>query len=236
MKTMRKKTLVIIPARGGSKRIPRKNIKQFLGKEIIGYPIEAAINSDAFDRVIVSTDDQEIADVAIKFGAEIPFFRTRVNSNDYATTYDVIQEVLEQLDEEFDYVCCIYPTSVFVSSLILKDALDLLEKTEDATSIVSVLSYTHPIQRALTIADKYLSSVSAEFYNTRTQDLETHYHDAGQFYIFKPRFVEGEKKLVTNKAIPYLLPESKAHDIDTLEDWAVSELKYKRLFDDKISE
>jgi N-acylneuraminate cytidylyltransferase len=228
---MSKKTLVIIPARGGSKRIPRKNIKQFLGKEIISYPIEAAINSKAFNRVVVSTDDQEIATVAQKFGADIPFLRTKKNSDDYATTYDVIKEVLEQLDEVFDYVCCIYPTSVFVSSDILTDALELLEETEDATSIVSVLSYSHPIQRALSIPDKYLNSISPEFYNTRTQDLKTHYHDAGQFYIFKPVSVEDEKKLVTNKAIPYLLSESKAHDIDSIEDWEISELKYKRLYD-----
>ncbi|ASP49838.1 pseudaminic acid cytidylyltransferase [Cognaticolwellia beringensis] len=226
---MNKKTLVIIPARGGSKRIPRKNIKQFLSKAIIGYPIEAALNSNVFDRVVVSTDDQEIADVALNFGADIPFLRTTKNSDDFATTYDVIQEVLEQLDEVYDYVCCIYPTSVFVNAVILKDALDILEKTKDATSIVSVLSYSHPIQRALSLPGKYLSSISPEFYNTRTQDLETHYHDAGQFYIFKPFFVEHEKKLVTNKAIPYLLPESRAHDIDSIEDWEVSEIKYKRL-------
>jgi len=229
MMTMSKKTLVIIPARGGSKRIPRKNIKQFLGKEIIAYPIEAALKSNKFDRVVVSTDDLEIADVALKFGAEIPFFRTKKNADDYATTYDVIQEVLEQLDEVFDYVCCIYPTSVFVNSFILKDAMELLAQTEDATSIVSVLSYSHPIQRALRIPGKYLSSVSPEFYNARTQDLETHYHDAGQFYIFKPLSVENEKKLVTNKAIPYLLSESRAHDIDSIEDWEVSELKYQCL-------
>jgi N-acylneuraminate cytidylyltransferase len=232
---MNKKTLVIIPARGGSKRIPRKNIKQFLGKEIIGYPIEAALNSNVFDRVVVSTDDQEIADVALKFGADIPFLRTTKNSDDYATTYDVIQEVLAQLEEVYDYVCCIYPTSVFVNAVILKDALEILEKTKDATSIVSVLSYSHPIQRALSLPDKYLRSVSPEFYNTRTQDLQTHYHDAGQFYIFKPLFVEDEKKLVTNKAISYLIPESRAHDIDSIEDWEISEIKYK-LLSDKIND
>ncbi|KMV28510.1 hypothetical protein AB733_23365 [Photobacterium swingsii] len=226
---MKNKILAIIPARGGSKRIPKKNIKSFFGREIITYSIEAAVKSEIFQKIIVSTDCNEIKSVALTAGAEVPFLRSETNSDDFATTFDVIKEVLAEVGEQFDYVCCIYPTSVFVSPEVLVDAYSKLNKNESATSIASVLQYSHPIQRSLTIDSEYLVSNHPEYYNSRSQDLEVNYHDAGQFYICRTVAVLEEERLITSRCIPYVLQDNHAQDIDTLEDWSIAELKYQLL-------
>lgn len=226
---MSNKILAIIPARGGSKRIPKKNIKPFLGRDIITYPIESAVTSEIFDKIIVSTDSSEIKRVAIETGAEVPFLRSAKNSDDFATTFNVIKEVISRLDEEYDYICCIYPTSVFVTADILKEAFNSLTSDKKASSIASVMQYSHPIQRSLNLHSKYLASNNPKLYNSRSQDLEKNYHDAGQFYICKTKEVLEEQRLITSHCIPYILNENKAHDIDTLEDWSTAELKYKLL-------
>ncbi|MEZ8788967.1 pseudaminic acid cytidylyltransferase [Vibrio splendidus] len=224
---MKNRILAIIPARGGSKRIPKKNIKPFFGREIITYPIDAAVKSSMFERVIVSTDCDDIKNVALMAGAEVPFLRSETNSDDFATTFDVIKEVLSKVEGRYDYVCCIYPTSVFVTPEVLASACRELDNDRSATSIASVLQYSHPIQRSLSINAKYLVSNHPDFYNCRSQDLEANYHDAGQFYIFRTNAVLEEERLITNSCIPYVLCDNHAQDIDTLEDWSIAELKYQ---------
>ncbi len=221
------KILAVIPARAGSKRIPNKNIKHFLGQEIISYPIKALLAVDSVETVLVSTDSEKIKTIAQKHGASIPFMRSAKNSDDFATTFDVILEVLESCPKVYDYVCCVYPTSVFVTVEMLEAAIQQLLLNTEATSIASVLEYSHPIQRALGIRNNYLISQKPECYNTRSQDLEATYHDAGQFYIFSPEAVKKEKRLITKACIPFVINANKAHDIDTQEDWDLAELKYQ---------
>ena len=219
--------LAIIPARAGSKRIPNKNLKTFLGKEIISYPIEALLGVVSVDTVIVSTDSEEIKSIALNYGASVPFMRSNKNSDDFATTYDVIEEVLNHCDETFDFVCCVYPTSVFVTSDMITEAIRLLINNSEASSIASVLEYSRPIQRSLTEANGFLVSNHPDCYNMRSQDLEVNYHDAGQFYIFKADAVKAEQRLITQECIPFVINPNHAHDIDTFDDWELAELKYK---------
>ena len=185
--------LAIIPARGGSKRIPRKNIKDFLGKPIIAYAIETALKSNLFDLVMVSTDDPEIAEVAKKYGASVPFTRSEKNSNDFATTADVLTEVLEwyrehkQLPETF---CCLYPTSPLVSETDLKNAYKQFEANKIPV-LISAVPYSFPIQRSFRLNDMQLvKPVEPENMLKRSQDLELTYHDAGAFYFFDTAFLE----------------------------------------------
>ncbi|QYJ85082.1 pseudaminic acid cytidylyltransferase [Shewanella mesophila] len=223
---MKPKVLAIIPARGGSKRIKRKNIKPFLGQEIIAYPIKAILESGVVNRLVVSTDDKEIACAAKKFGADVPFMRSAQNADDFATTFDVVEEVITQLEEKYDYVYCVYPTSVFVTSDLIRDALTALNTNPSATSIVTCVAYSNPIQRSLSCKDGYLQSNHPEFYNTRSQDLPKNYSDAGQLYLFKPDVVLQSKRLITDKCLPLELDESRTQDIDSEVDWALAELKY----------
>jgi pseudaminic acid cytidylyltransferase len=223
------KILAIIPARGGSKRILNKNLKTFLGKEIIRYPIEALLGVSSVDTVIVSTDSDKIKNIAIQYGALVPFMRSPKNSDDFATTFDVIAEVLETSIKKYDLVCCVYPTSVFVNGAMLAEAIRILSENPEASSIASVLEYSHPIQRSLIIQEGFLISNYPECYNIRSQDLETNFHDAGQFYIFKPEAVMLEKKLITKACIPYSINPNNAHDIDTVDDWKLAELKFNNL-------
>ena len=221
--------LAIIPARGGSKRIPRKNIKLFFGKPMIAYSIEAAIESGCFDKIIVSTDDAEIASVAEQYGAEVPFFRPDEISDDYATTLDVIQHALlwcQQNGYPVDMACCIYATAPFIKPRALKDGLSLLAET-GGDYVFSATSFPFPIQRALKLkAGGEVSMFHPEHLNTRSQDLEEAYHDAGQFYwgredAFlqgKPIFAEGSRVV--------LLPRNEVQDIDTEEDWLNAENLY----------
>ena len=224
------KNLAIITARGGSKRIPRKNIRDFLGKPIIAYSIQTAIKSGVFDEVMVSTDDDEIAEIAKKYGAVIPFKRNPETSNDTATTTDVIIEVLnkyKKLGINYDYACCIYPTAPFITVNSLKIGLDkmLEDKTEVA---IPVVKYSYPIQRALEVdSDGKLSMIYPEHSRSRSQDLTPCYHDAGQFYWFKTSAIKKDMELLKMKASPIIIPETQVQDIDTEEDWVIAEMKYK---------
>lgn len=226
------KKIAIIPARGGSKRIPRKNIKNFLGKPIIAYSIEAALESKLFDEVMVSTDDLEIANISRQYGAKVPFLRSDVNSNDFATTIDVIAEVIaeyKKLGQEFDYTCCIYPCAPFVTAKILASSFKKIN-SERLDCILPVLKYGHPIQRALKIKkDNTIEMIAPEHMQTRTQDLEATYHDLGQFYMFKTTIMIAQKQIWNDNTGYIELREIESHDIDTIEDWELAEFKYKYL-------
>jgi N-acylneuraminate cytidylyltransferase len=226
------KSIAIIPARGGSKRIPRKNIRPFMGKPVIGYPITAAIQSECFDEVMVSTDDKEIAEVAKSFGATVPFMRSEKNADDHASTADVLLEVLEEYkkrNKHFDYCCCIYPVTPLVNKEILKIAFDKLVTT-GADSLMPVIRYSHPIQRALQINnEERLSYIQSEYATFRTQDLPPCYHDAGQFYCLDASAFIRSKNLVTNNTTAISMNENNVQDIDTEEDWQMAELKFKLL-------
>lgn len=222
--------IAIIPARGGSKRIPKKNIKDFLGKPIISYSIEAALKSNLFEKVIVSTDDEEIAAIALKYGAEVPFMRSDVNAGDFSTTADVLIEVLNSyntLGKSFDYVCCIYPTAPFTDEIKLKLAFTrLVEQKLD--SIFPIMPFSFPIQRAVKITNEKIVFFNPEFENTRSQDLEPAYHDAGQFYFFVAKTFIETKKIVSINTGYILISETEAQDIDNKTDWELAELKFTR--------
>jgi len=223
--------LAIIPARGGSKRIPKKNIKEFCGNPIISYSIKVAINSNLFDRVIVSTDDKKIAEVALSYGAEVPFMRSSRNSDDFATTFDVIEEVLSSLKSEGDFfssACCIYPTAPFINELKLQKALELLqEKKFDC--VFPVIRYSFPVQRALKILDEKIEMLQPEHVNTRSQDLDPTFHDAGQFYFFNCKALIEKRKLWTDNTGVIKISEMEGQDIDDEIDWKLAELKYALL-------
>ncbi len=224
------KNIAIIPARGGSKRIPRKNIKPFMGKPIIAYSIEAALQCGLFDEVMVSTDDEEIAEVAKKYGAKVPFMRSAETANDYASTADVILEVLKmykERGEKFDTGCCIYSTAPFVTPGRLVEAYSKLDAGID--SVFTCVAYSYPIQRSLRILDGKISMVHPEYATCRSQDLEPIYHDAGQFYIFQMASFLQEKTFWGKNAVGLVLSELEVQDLDTLTDWTLAELKYQLL-------
>ncbi len=226
---MESSILAIITARGGSKRIPRKNIRDFLGYPIIKYSIEAAITAKCFDEIMVSTDDREIAAIAEQFGAVIPFFRSIATSNDFATTSDVIEEVIleyKKRDKNFRYCCCVYPTVPFITADRLKQGLDILRST-GADSAIPIVRFSYPIQRALKIENGRLSMIWPENLNARSQDLVPAYHDVGQFYWFKVESFMKQKKLFMDHTAPIEIPESEVQDIDNEEDWKIAEIKYK---------
>lgn len=225
------KNIAIITARGGSKRIPRKNIRDFCGLPIIAYSIKAALESQSFDEVMVSTDDVEIANVAKKFGATVPFLRSLKNSDDFSTTADVLKEVLEKYQENGVNVesgCCIYPTAVFVTAQKLKAAAELFRKS-NADSLISVTQFSYPIQRALKIENNLLKFFWPQNIDKRSQDLEKSYHDCGQFYFFKVANLFSKGDLFTNNTVPFLIQESEVQDIDNEEDWRSAEIKYRIL-------
>ena len=223
--------LAIITARGGSKRIPKKNIKEFCGKPIIAYSIEAALNSGIFDEVMVSTDSKEIADIAIQYGAKVPFMRSEDNSNDFATTNDVLCEVVNDYKEKkgkvFDFVCCLYPTAPFVTATKLKETFDIL-KASMADQVVPVVKFSFPPQRCFVIDEvgdmKYKWP---ENQSKRSQDLEPYYHDAGQFYFYDAKVFYEAKVPVDFKTKAYILSDLEVQDIDNMEDWQIAEIKYK---------
>lgn len=223
------KSLCIIPARGGSKRIPRKNIKPFLGKPIMAYSIDAALKAGIFDEVMVSTDDEEFAEVAKRFGASVPFLRSEATSNDYATTVDVLIEVVKmyrQQGKEFDTVCCLYSTAPFVTAERLKEASEKL--SEQVDGCFTVVEYSYPIQRSLRINESGIIEMRyPEHLKSRTQDLEKTYHDAGQFYFMKTAAMENEKTVWCKRTEPLILSELEVQDLDTLTDWQLAEMKYE---------
>lgn len=222
--------LCIIPARGGSKRIPRKNIKEFHGKPMIAYSIEAAKDSGCFDRVIVSTDDAEIADVAKQWGAEAPFIRPDNISDDFATTMDVIQHAIEWCENQgwkFDTVCCIYATAPFIRPEDIKRGLSLLAES-GIQYVFSASSFPFPIQRAFYLDESdHVKMFQPEQLNTRSQDLKESFHDAGQFYWGKVAAFKGALPLFDSHSKPVLLPRKRVQDIDTPEDWEFAELLYE---------
>lgn len=225
------KKIAIIPARGGSKRIPRKNIKDFSGKPIIAYSIDAALKSGVFDEVMVSTDDAEIAEIAKRYGAKVPFFRSPEMSNDMAMTAPVLIEVLKEykkLGDDFEYCCCIYPCAPFISSQRLKQGMDLLVESS-ADSVLPIVKFSYPPQRCLVIRDNKVQMLHPENYNVRSQDLEPYFHDVGQFYCLKSSSLIEEEKLYCKNTLPLELPESEVQDIDTDEDWKIAEIKYRIL-------
>lgn len=223
------KKIAIITARGGSKRIPKKNIKLFLGKPIISYSIKAALDSDVFDEVMVSTDDEEIANISRQYGATIPFMRSKKNSNDYATTADVLVEVLQcykELGQVFDVVTCIYPAAPFVTSSKLKNAVNMLINSE-ADALMPVVQYSYPPQRSVLIHEGKVFFQQPKFKLTRSQDLEPIYHDCGQFYVLNVKSFDKYHELVMPKTIPYIMPEEQVQDIDSISDWKLAELKFQ---------
>ena len=220
--------IAIITARGGSKRIPRKNIRSFCGKPIIAYSIIAAKKSGLFDEVMVSTDDEEIARIAGEYGASVPFMRSAETSDDFATTRDVIREVIgkyKELGREFEYVACIYPTAPFVTSQVLQEAVKVLDES-GATCLEPVVAYSFPIQRSYAIEDNRIQKNCPGLYGKRSQDLQKMYHDAGQFYIGKTEFVI-ENGFASSDTVPFILSETDVQDIDTITDWKLAELKFK---------
>lgn len=222
------KNLCIIPARGGSKRIPRKNVKPFLGKPILAYSIEAAQNSGLFDEVMVSTDDEEIAEVARQYGAKIPFMRSAETAGDFATTADVLKEVLaryKELGREFDNFCCFYATAPLVQSKDVVTAFERLQST-DFTCVYPVVQFSYPIWRCLDFADDgAMTRHWPKYENSRSQDLPKEYHDTGTFYWYKTR----EWLAGTVKVGGIEVSETTIQDIDTETDWMLAEMKYKLL-------
>ncbi len=221
--------IAIITARGGSKRIPRKNIKEFCGKPMLAYSVEAAVQSGIFDTVMVSTDDEEIAQVAVQYGAEVPFMRSETTSGDFATTNDVLHEVLEEYEkrgEHFDLGCCIYPTAPFVTAGKLTDAVELLMNS-DADTLFPVVAFSYPPQRAMIVKEGRLVFEYPQYMDSRSQDLEPHYHDVGQFVVFRTKAYKRNRKLMIGNIIPMVVSEMEVQDIDNETDWQIAEMKYK---------
>ena len=228
--------IAIITARGGSKRIPEKNTRIFIDKPIIAYSIKAAIDSRQFKVVMVSTDDLKIAEIANSYGAEVPFLRSAKTSDDYATTVDVIWEVVNKYidkGEFFSNICCIYPTAPFVSPAKLIKAMELLEES-GADSVIPIVRFSYPPQRAIIVSNGKLSMQYPEQVKTRSQDLEEIYHDCGQFYCMKTESFLKNHSILTKNTIPFIVPESEVQDIDTEEDWSLAEMKYLRLNREKL--
>ena len=228
-------SIAIITARGGSKRIPRKNIKEFCGKPIISYSIEAALQSGLFEEVMVSTDDEEIAAVARAAGAQVPFMRSSASAGDYASTDDVLLEVLMAYREqgrEFDTFCCLYPTAPFVTAGKLRTAMELLEK---ADSVMPVVAFSFPPQRCMVLNEAgELRMKWPEHTFTRSQDLEPLYHDCGQFGFIRTETLLREKNILCRNIAPLILTELEVQDIDHETDWELAELKYRLLKDKGI--
>lgn len=229
------KSVAIITARGGSKRIPKKNIKKFCGKPIIAYSIESALKSGVFDKIMVSTDSHEIAETARKYGAEVPFMRSRKASDDYATTSDVLLEVIEEFEkkeEYFSYACCIYPTAPFVTAEKLKAAMQEL-KNKKADTVIPVMPFSYPPQRGIIIKEGFAELKWEQYRDSRSQDLETLYHDCGQYYAFLVESLKKNKNLLSGKIVSLVQSPLEAQDIDSLDDWQLAELKYKLMKENK---
>jgi pseudaminic acid cytidylyltransferase len=224
------KKIAIIPARGGSKRIPKKNSKLFFGKPIIAYSIEAALRSGLYDEVMVSTDDKEIAEIAIQYGAKVPFMRSDANSSDFATTADVLLEVIDwygQKGQKFELATCIYACAPFVNPKLLQDSFQIL-KDKNADCVFPSIAYSHPIQRAIKVLDGgRIEQFDNSNPDARTQDMAKAFYDAGMFYTFDVATLLQTKSLRTENTFTIEVDELHAHDIDSESDWKLAELKYK---------
>ena len=220
--------LAIIPARGGSKRIPRKNIKDFLGKPIIAYSIEAALKSGLFDEVMVSTDDKEIAEISIKYGAKVPFLRSEKNADDYSTTVDVLIEVIEKYKIQgrtFENIGCLYPSAPFTTSIKLQEAFKILI-SKKLDSVFPVMPFSFPIQRSLKMKGEKLEYFYPEHEKSRSQDMEKAYHDAGQFYFINTSSLLINRSILSKNTGGIIITELEAQDIDNETDWKIAEIKY----------
>lgn len=221
--------IAIIPARGGSKRIPRKNIRDFLGKPIIAYSIETALASKVFDEVMVSTEDEEIAEIAKKYGASIPFRRSMQNANDYATTVDVIAEVIRMYEtngKRFKYGCCIYPTAPFVTTDHIIEGYDILTN-QSYDTVFPIVKFSYPIWRAIKKEDDRVSMIWPEYMLSRSQDLPDTFHDAGQWYWFNAQSILTSNKLWTANTHALEISDIDVQDIDNEDDWKIAELKFR---------
>lgn len=230
---MKDQAVAIITARGGSKRIPKKNIKDFCGKPILAYSIEAALKSELFKEVMVSTDSEEIAEVARRYGAAVPFMRSNKTSDDYATTADVLMEVLceyEKRGETFQYMACIYPTAPFVTAEKLIQGMKLLKK-ENANMVMPVVPFSYPPQRGYIIQNQRLNMKYKENFSRRSQDLEKIYHDCGQFYLYQIDEYRRQKGIIMEGIIPIVVSELQVQDIDNEIDWKLAEIKYKLMME-----
>lgn len=226
--------MCVIPARGGSKRIPRKNIKEFLGKPIISYSIKAAIASNCFDEIIVSTDDDEIAEVGIKYGAQVPFIRPDELSDDFSNTMAVVKHALEQKDikSKAENVCCLYATAPFIDAKILLESYKKFIRS-DANYCLGITDFPFPIQRAIKVSEKNrVEMFSKENSLKRSQDLEKSYHDAGQFCWGKGSAFTKELSIYSGSTLPYILKRELVQDIDSMEDWTRAENMYRLLHSD----
>ncbi len=224
--------VAIIPARGGSKRIPHKNIRDFCGKPMLAWSILAAQESGCIDRIIVSTDDVAIADVARDYGADVPFMRSANLADDYIGTTPVIQDAVRWLIEQgqdIAEICCLYATAPFVTGEYLRQGLNLLQ-TSKAEYAFSVTTYAFPIERALRLtADNRIEMHHPEHAETRSQDLEEAYHDAGQFYWGTQNAWLEAKPIYAEHSVPVMLPRYRVQDIDTFEDWERAVYMYEAL-------
>lgn len=221
--------IAIITARGGSKRIPKKNIKEFCGKPIIAYSIKAAAESGCFDEIMVSTDSKEIADIAIKYGALVPFMRSSRNSDDYSTTSDVLLEVINNYlnrNIEFQFGCCIYPTAPFIDGDKIKQGMAKLQKS-DSDTVFPMVPFSYPPQRGYVQNGDGFVMKYPECLNMRSQDMEKIYHDSGQFYCFRIASLLRDGSLLTGKINGIIVSDMEVQDIDTIEDWKLAEVKYR---------
>lgn len=226
--------LAVIPARGGSKRIPRKNIKTFHGQPMIAWSVQAAIDSGCFDEVWVSTDDEEIAAVVQAYGAKVPFLRPAHLSDDFATTADVMSHAVEEFDKLNhtlpDYICCLYATAPFVTKADLVQGLEKIKNNSDLNYVFSATTYPFPIQRAIKLnADDTVEMFSTQYFNVRSQDLEEAWHDAGQFYWGTAEAWLNKAMIFASQSSVVELPRFRVQDIDTQEDWDRAEWLFKAI-------
>ncbi len=221
--------IAVIPARGGSKRIPNKNIREFHDKPIIGWSIEAAIEAGCFDRVIVSTDSEQISEIAKKFGAEVPFIRNQDLADDYTPTSSVISDSIQRLDCDVNYACCIYPTSPFIKIENLTKGLELIQSGK-FEYVFTASSYSFPIERSFSYSEMDgLKMIFPKKEKVRSQDLQDIFHDAGQFYWGKANNWKNLTPIFSKNSLPLILPRGEVVDIDTEEDWEEAEIKFKLL-------
>ena len=223
--------ICVIPARGGSKRIPRKNIREFCGKPMIGYPIEAAVASKLFAHVIVSTDDSEVAEIAKAYGATVPFQRPLSLANDHIGTTPVIEHATRWVVDNIgspSSVCCVYATSPFLVGEDIVRGFDMLKINPSADFVISVANYAFPIQRAVRLVDnKWIEMYQPEHFTTRSQDLETSYHDAGQFYWGTTKAWLEQKTILASHTLACIMPRHRVQDIDTPEDWEFAQYLFR---------
>lgn len=226
------KRLAIIPARGGSKRIPQKNIRPFCGKPMISYSIEAALNSGCFEEVMVSTDSEQIEEISRQYGASVPFRRSGENAGDTATISDVLKEVLTAYSGQgrsVEEACCLFPTAPFVTADKLRNAFALLESSTDIDTVMPVVRYSYPPQRGFITRDEKLVMCYPKYRRTRSQDLEPVYHDAGQFFCFRTDVFLKTGDILTTRMAPLIVSELEVQDIDDETDWRLAEIKYQMM-------